>query len=82
MHRAAPPDSRQRLSRPVSAIGANIDEDASGNEIFVEDALKRYSALTGHVEINNVRATRWLVWLGAKFGEPIEGYLPFVIRRQ
>ena len=55
---------------------------ARHSQIVMEDALKDYEIILGHVNINNERSKRWLKWLGAKFGEPIEGFLPFYIRRK
>jgi hypothetical protein len=49
---------------------------------FVEDALKYYSALFGHVEAGNFSAKRWLRWLGAEFGESDGKQVKFVIRRK
>lgn len=47
----------------------------------VQEALGIYPILVGHAVIGNTRAIRWLKWLGAEFGEPINGkVLPFEIR--
>ena len=48
---------------------------------YVEEMLKVYPRIVGHVEINNLQAVRWIRWLGAKIGEPENGFRPFVIRR-
>lgn len=49
---------------------------------IVQEMLSEFPTIVGHCEINNLRAQRWLRWLGAKFGEPIEGKaLPFTIVR-
>lgn len=47
----------------------------------VQEALDLYPILVGHAVIGNTRAIRWLRWLGAEFGEPINNQLlPFEIR--
>ncbi len=49
----------------------------------VQDALDLYPILCGHALVDNARAIRWLRWLGADFGEPIQGkLLPFEIRAE
>ena len=56
---------------------------ARHSQIVMEDALKDYEMILGHVGINNERSKRWLKWLGAEFGSI--GYdktmIPFTIRR-
>jgi len=48
---------------------------------MVQEALSLYPILVGHAVIDNDRAIRWLRWLGAEFGDPIQGkILPFEIR--
>lgn len=49
---------------------------------MVEKFLKEFSTIVGVTEIDNKRAVRWLKWLGAEYGEPQDGYMPFVIRRK
>lgn len=47
----------------------------------VQEALELYPILVGHAVIDNHRAIRWLRWLGAEFGDPINGkVIPFEIR--
>jgi hypothetical protein len=47
----------------------------------VQEALEFYPILVGHAVIGNTRAIRWLKWLGAEFGKPInDKVLPFEIR--
>ena len=48
---------------------------------YVEEMLKVYPKIVGHVEVNNLQAVRWIRWLGAKIGEPENGFRPFTIRR-
>lgn len=48
-------------------------------QIYVEDMLKRYPILYG--DVGDPRAVKWLKWLGAVIGEPIDGRIPFMIRR-
>ena len=50
------------------------------SQIWLQGILKRYSYITGHVELENVKAIRWLKWLGATLGEPEMGKIPFRIR--
>lgn len=52
------------------------------SQMVIEEALKLYPIIVGHVEIGNSRARRWLKWLGADIGPPMQGYSPFVIRRK
>jgi hypothetical protein len=52
------------------------------SQLVIEDALKRYSALVGQVQLGNRAAKRWLEWLGAEFGPPEAGFWPFIIRRK
>lgn len=49
---------------------------------FVEDALKTYECLYGHVEAGNFRAKRWLKWLGAEFGKADGKKVDFKIVRR
>jgi hypothetical protein len=49
----------------------------------VQEMLKEYSVITGFCEIGNDRSIRWLRWLGAKFGEPVNAKMvPFEIRKR
>src|SRR5215472_12518279 len=36
------------------------------SQLVIEDALKRYEVITGHVAVGNHAARRWLRWLGAE----------------
>jgi|SRR5215472_2545499 len=52
------------------------------SQVVIEDALKRYALVVGHVEVGNHAARKWLRWLGAEIGVPEKGFSPFVIRRK
>lgn len=49
------------------------------SQIEIRKMLKMYPLIVGHCEIGAERSIRWLRWLGAKFGEPVKGALPFTI---
>lgn len=52
------------------------------SQIVVQELLKEFPLLVGHVEIGNDKAIRWLKWLGAEFG-PFQGNkVPFQIRKR
>lgn len=47
----------------------------------IHECLERFPIIIGHCMIDNHKAQRWLRWLGAEFGAPVEGkVLPFEIR--
>jgi hypothetical protein len=48
----------------------------------IEDALKVYPALVGHVLVENIPARQWLKWLGADFEVPVGKGMAFTIRRK
>lgn len=51
------------------------------SQIAVADMLTEYPTIVGHTRTNNRRAIRWLRWLGAVFGDPINNdFLPFTIK--
>lgn len=52
------------------------------SQLFVEQALKTYTTLTGHVDAGNFSAKRWLKWLGAEFGETDGKKVNFTIRKR
>lgn len=52
------------------------------SQLAIEEMLKLYPVLVGHVKIGNDEALRWLRWLGAKFSDPADGAIPFTIRRE
>lgn len=51
------------------------------SQMWLEDLQDRYPIVYGHVECSRPRAKAWLQWLGAKFGSPDEGCIPFEIRK-
>jgi len=51
------------------------------SQLVMEQILEVYPSVCGHAIVGNDKAIRWLKWLGAKFGEPDRGGLPFRIRR-
>lgn len=47
----------------------------------VEEMLIYYPVIVGHTMSANRRAIQWLRWLGAEFGDPINGkVIPFTIK--
>lgn len=46
----------------------------------VEEMLKEYPLIVGHVLFDNTKARRWIKWLGAEFLPPQGQFLPFEIR--
>jgi hypothetical protein len=53
------------------------------SQLVMEEILKRYKSVCGHVFVGegDSKSVRWLKWLGAKFGEPDKGGVPFRITR-
>jgi hypothetical protein len=47
----------------------------------IEELLKEYPSIVGHVIVGSDKSFRWLKWLGAKFGEPQGTAVPFRISR-
>lgn len=47
----------------------------------VQEALKIYEEIHGHVLVSNESGKRWLKWLGAEFGYTGDQVIPFVIRK-
>jgi len=52
------------------------------SQLVIEDALKRYDMIFGHVAMGNHSARKWLRWLGAEIGVPENGFSRFEIRRK
>lgn len=50
-------------------------------QIIVEDLLKEYRTIVGHVHAERPRSIKWLKMLGAKFGDPDGLCIPFRIER-
>ena len=65
-------------------------EAIQGNEFLfvrhsqraVEEMLKLFPSLYGHVALGAESSKRWLRFLGAKFGEPDAKAIPFQIRKK
>lgn len=55
---------------------------ARRSQIIIENILKEYPVIYGHVRSNAEESKRWLRWLGATFEEPINGYRRFEIRKR
>jgi hypothetical protein len=52
------------------------------SQLIVEQTLKRYPIIIGTVKVGNDRARKWLRWLGAEIGPPVDHQSHFVIRRK
>ena len=52
------------------------------SQMVLDEALDIYPQIIGHVEMHNERAKKWLKWLGARFGDPVDDYMPFTIVRR
>jgi hypothetical protein len=52
------------------------------SQIEVERMLTRYGRIVGHCVTENVKAQRWLRWLGAEFDAPLNGARAFTIRKR
>lgn len=50
------------------------------SQVWIQSALKRWPRIIGDCVIGNHQAIRWLRWLGAEFGEPFMGRVPFIIQ--
>lgn len=51
------------------------------SQLVVQGMLQSYPTIVGHCQIGNHKAQRWLKWLGAKFSQASNGFIPFVIVR-
>lgn len=51
------------------------------SQMVIQELLKEYKLITGHVSVNAPASKRWLKWLGAEFGHPKAGMFPFRIER-
>lgn len=51
------------------------------SQIFVQDLLKEYEAITGHVNVHAASSKKWLKWLGARFGAVRGNLMEFRIER-
>lgn len=52
------------------------------SQIQIKKMLERYDLIIGECLIGAASARRWLQWLGADFGQPKNGLIPFEIRKQ
>lgn len=48
---------------------------------MVEEMLKQFPIIVGHTKANSP-GIRWLRWLGATFDGPVNGLIPFAIRKK
>lgn len=51
------------------------------SQIQVQRMLTRYEKIVGDCQLTARSARRWLLWLGAEFGQPHRDLIPFTIRR-
>lgn len=51
------------------------------SRLMIEEMFKEYPILVGYCNIEDLRAIRWLKWLGAEFGHPEGMKIPFEIRK-
>jgi hypothetical protein len=48
---------------------------------IMQEMLKDFPTIVGHVRVEAKQSRQWLRWLGAEFGEPINNYVvPFTIK--
>lgn len=55
------------------------------SQLVIQEALKIYSELQGHVKTDNISGQRWLKWLGAQFTHSClaeDTIMPFVIGKE
>lgn len=55
------------------------------SQLAVEEMLKDFPVIVGHCLVSQPAAVRWLRWLGATFGDEVQGadgtwFLPFELR--
>jgi len=49
------------------------------SRLAMDEMLKHYPTIVGHVEATQTRSIRWLRWLGARYGNPQGKMIPFWI---
>lgn len=52
------------------------------SQIMVKKLLEKFPVIYGHCEVSDVRAHRWVKWLGGTFGEVDGSTIPFQIVRK
>jgi len=52
------------------------------SQLVIDNALKNYDMIIGHVAVGNSSARKWLRWLGARISVPENGFSQFEIRRR
>lgn len=55
------------------------------SQCVIEEGLKIYDEIIGHVKVDNLSGQRWLKWLGAEFSHSClaeDAVMPFVIRKK
>lgn len=66
----------------TSKINEHVFLFVRHSQRMVDRMLEEYPVIHGMTDPTNQRTTRWLKWLGAEFGEPIDGVMPFFIRKK
>lgn len=65
----------------TKALEANKFIFIRHSQCVIEESLKLYDEIHGHVVASNESGKRWLKWLGAEFGYEGDAVIPFVIRK-
>jgi hypothetical protein len=66
----------------TEAVNTNQFLFVRHSQLFVQDLLKEYTSIIGHVKIDAHNSKRWLKWLGATFSARSDKMLSFRIRRK
>jgi len=51
------------------------------SQIVMEEMTELYPHIWGVTKVDQTRSIRWLKWLGAKYGTPVNGLVPFTITK-
>ena len=51
------------------------------SQMMLKEMLAKFPKITGHCELSDARARRWVRWLGGKFGYPTDQRIPFEIHQ-